>query len=414
MRILILNQTFYPDVAATAQHMWDLARRLRAAGHEVTAIASRNVYGSAKTGFPARETTGGIQIIRVGGTALGKRTALHRMADFASFYLGAGWKLLRVPAPDVIIALTSPPMISALAGLVTYLRRAPAGGRIRFIYYVMDVYPDAAIASGMFRPRGLADRVFSLITRRTLARADAIIALGRDMKELLLRRYGAKACGEKIQIVTPWADGKELFPIEKGQNPLAAKLGLADTFNVVYSGNFGVAHDGETIAQAIELTRDDAGLTWLFIGGGKRLLELAAEAQAKGWRHVRILPYQPRELLNESLNLADVHLVTQLPAFTGIVVPSKLFGIMAVGRPTIMVGPANCEVSRILQENAAGIVIANGDAAGLVAAISRYRSDPQIRHTQSGNARQAFTEVYNATVMCGRLLQAVNGATCQA
>ena len=409
MRILILNQTFYPDVAATAQHMWDLAGHLRAAGHEVTAIASRNVYGSDQTAFAASENIAGIQIERVGGTALGKRTAAHRMADFASFYLAAAWKLLRVPAPDVIIALTSPPMISALAGVVTCLRRRPGGGRIRFVYYVMDVYPDAAIASGMFKPGGMADRLFSLVTRQTLGRADAIIALGRDMKELLLRRYGRRACGEKIQIVTPWADGRELFPVEKAENPLARELGVVETFNVVYSGNFGVAHDVYTIVKAIELTREDAHLSWLFIGGGKRLAELAAEAKAKGWPHVRFLPYQPRTLLNQSLNLADVHLVTQLPAFTGIVVPSKLFGIMAVGRPTIMVGPADCEVSRILVEQGAGVVLANGDSAGLVEWVRRYRADAGASRLAGANGRAAFERAYGVAVACGRLAEIVAG-----
>lgn len=408
MRVLILNQTFYPDVAATAQHMWDLARHLQAAGHQVTAIASRNVYGSEQTAFLAREAVQGIDIIRVGGRALGKRSTLHRMADFLGFYIRAATKLISVPAPDVIIGLTSPPMISLLAEALTRVRRRPGGGRIRFIYYVMDVYPDAAIASGMFRGRGLIDRLFSFFTRRTLRRADAIIALGRDMKDLLLRRYGAKACGEKIHVVTPWADGRELFAIPKSGNPLAATLKLDQSFNVVYSGNFGIPHDLETIRQAIELTANDAGLSWVFIGAGKRLKELETQAQSRAWPHVRILPYQPRELLNQSLNLADVHLVSQLPAFTGIVVPSKLFGIMAVARPTIMVGPADCEVSRILQESGAGVVIANGDAAALVQAIRNYRDDAQARESAGRRARQAFSRDHDVRITCARLAQVID------
>lgn len=407
MHILILNQTFYPDHAATAQHMWDLARFLVQSGHRVTALASRNVYGTSDAAFTAREVVDGVEIIRVGGTALGKRSIVHRMADFLSFYLAAGFELLRMPAPDAIVALTSPPMISALGGLATRLRRTPSRQRIRFVYYVMDLYPEAAVASKLFRRKGLIDRFFSFFTRRTLKGADGIIALGRDMEQLLLDHYGQRTCGQKIHIIRPWADGKELFPLARSENPLAHELGLADTFNIVYSGNFGIAHDVDTIIKAIELTAGDAGnLRWVFIGAGKRLKQLEEQAREKNWPHVRFFPYQPREILNQSLNLADGHLISQLPVFTGIVVPSKLFGIMAVGKPSIMIGPADCEVSRILSEHHAGVIVPNGEATALVAAVRQSASDAA---TMGQNARQAFMQHYDVQVACARLQDVITG-----
>ena len=411
MHILILNQTFYPDVAATAQHMWDFAQHLVAKGHRVTALASRNVYGTDRAAFTPRETVNGVEIVRVGGTAYGKRSLLHRLADFASFYVAASWELARMPAPDVIVALTSPPMISSLGALACRFKRTSEGKRPRFVYYVMDVYPEAAVASGVFRRRGVVDRVFSWLTKRTLARADAIVALGRDMRDLLISHYGRKACGDKIVIVTPWADGKEIFPIPPDQNPLLSELGLRDTFNIVYSGNFGIAHDVTTITDAIELTRDEAGLCWVFIGGGTRMQQLKRQAAQKGWKNVRILPYQARERLNEALNLAHVHLISQLPKFTGIVVPSKLFGIMAAGKAAIMIGPAGCEVSRILTENQAGTVIANGDAQGLVAALRRLRNEASLTGELGANARKAFGQHCDLPIICERLERAICGFT---
>ena len=409
MHILILNQTFYPDVAATAQHMWDLAQHLVAKGHRVTALASRNVYGTDRAAFAARETVEGVEIVRMGGTAYGKRSLVHRLADFASFYIAASWEMVRMPAPDVIVALTSPPMISSLGALACRFKRTSGGKRPRFVYYVMDVYPAAAVASGVFRRRGVVDWGFSWLTGRTLGRADAIVALGRDMRDLLISHYGEKACGDKIVIATPWADGKEIFPIPRDQNPLLGELGLRETFNVVYSGNFGIAHDLTTITDAIELTRDDAGLCWVFIGGGTRMEQLKRLAAEKGWKHVRILPYQPRERLNEALNLADVHLISQLPEFTGIVVPSKLFGIMAAGKAAIMVGPAGCEVSRIITENRAGVVIGNGDAEGLVAAVRRLRDEASLSGKLGANAREAFEERHDLPVICEVLGRAICG-----
>ncbi|MDQ3439105.1 MAG: glycosyltransferase family 4 protein, partial [Planctomycetota bacterium] len=347
MHVLILNQTFYPDVAATAQHMWDLARHLEQHGHRVTALTSRHLYGTSQPAGEPYEKIGNIEIHRVGGTSYGKGGLLKRAADFGSFYAAAAWKLQQLPVPDVILALTSPPLIASLAMLQRRFRTGDGGRRPRFVYHVMDLYPDAAIASGLLRAGGAMDRALAQVTAQTLRSADAVIALGRDMRDRILARYDQHIRPERIHVIPPWADGRELFPIEKANNPLAAELGVRDTFNVVYSGNLGVAHDVKTIIDAIDATGGHERLRWIFIGGGKGLDHLRDQATRARWPHVRILPYQGREVLNQSLNLADVHLVSQHPAFVGLVVPSKLFGIMAVGCPAIMVGPAEAECSRI-------------------------------------------------------------------
>src|SRR4051794_2018887 len=115
MHVLILNQTFYPDIAATGQHMWDLARFLDARGHRVTAVTSRNFYGTDRQHARGHERVGrAIEIRRVRGTRFGKRTHLGRILDFGSYYLAAAWELQHLQAPDVILALTSPPMVATL------------------------------------------------------------------------------------------------------------------------------------------------------------------------------------------------------------------------------------------------------------------------------------------------------------
>lgn len=409
MHVLILNQTFYPDVAATAQHMWDLAQHLAEHGHRVTALTSRHLYGTSEPAGDPYEKIGAIEIHRVGGTAYGKGGLAKRAADFGSFYAAAALKLQKLPVPDVILALTSPPMIAALGIAQKRFRTSDSGRAPRLVYHVMDLYPDTAAASGMLRAGGLADRALGQVTARTLAASDAVIALGRDMRDRILSRYGRHARPGHIHVVPPWADGRELFPLEKSAVPLAAELGLCDTFNVVYSGNLGVAHDVETILRAIDLTAANDRVRWLFIGGGKGLDHLREQATRARWPHVRILPYQDRDVLNQSLNLADVHLVSQLPRFVGLVVPSKLFGIMAVGRPTIMIGPADAECSRILLEHDAGLVISNGDARGLAAAIERLSNDQAMCHNIGRRARDAFDRHYDRRIACGRVMSILEG-----
>lgn len=413
MNVLILNQTFHPDTAATAQHMWDLARYLDERGHRVSVITSRVAYGSDEVIGPAREKLGrAIDVHRVSGTRFGKRSRLGlagRLSDFASFYLAAGVKLFQLPTPDAVVALTSPPMVSTLAVGLKWFAQTMRGRAPRLVYYVMDLYPDAAVASGVMRQGGWLEGALSRLTARTLAASDAVISLGRDMTDRMRQRFGPAADVRKIHLVTPWADEAELWPVAKEDNRLAAELGLADTFNVVYSGNLGLPHDLETMIAAINATRDDAGLRWVFIGGGKRLEQLKAEAARQAWPHFIWLPYQKREDLNLSLNLADVHLISQLPAFTGVVVPSKLFGILAVGRPSIIIGSAEAEVSRILTEQEAGIVLPNGDGDGLVKAVRTLRDDSALRQRLSDNARRALIETYSCGCACKRLEAIITG-----
>jgi len=410
MRVTILNQTFHPDVAATAQHMWDLARFLVDRGHRVTAVAGDAVYGSTRRLEAGHSTVDGVDVRRVRQTAFGKRNIAGRVADFASFYVAAHAALRELPPADVVLALTSPPMIALLAVWQRQLARTGDDRPVAFVHHLMDLYPDAAIAMDVMRPTSALARATGRLTRLTLDRADGIVYLGDDMAELVARRYGVRVDDPRVSIVTPWADGRELTPLSPDANPLRRELGLAGTFNVVYSGNLGMAHDAETMADAVDATAHDHGLRWVFIGDGRRMNGMRDRAERSGWPHARFLPYQPREQLNWSLNLADVHLTSQLPAFTGIVVPSKLFGAMAVGKPSIMVGPADAEVSRVLTRNDAGLVVPVGDAAGLVAAVRRLRHDAAMRQRMGENARAAFERDHDRDVCCGRIERVLTDA----
>jgi colanic acid biosynthesis glycosyl transferase WcaI len=281
----------------------------------------------------------------------------------------------------------------------------PDGSRVGLVHHVMDLYPDAAIAPGVLRERSLAARIFDRITERTLASSDAVIALGRDMRDRILRRFPRGARAEAIHVVQPWAEGDLLRPIDKTDNPLAKTLGLDRTFNLVYSGNLGIAHDLQTMIGAIDQTKRDPTLKWVFIGGGNRFEQLKSTVQAQGWNNVEFLPFQDRDQLNYSLNLADVHLISQHPAFTGVVVPSKLFGILAVGKPSLMIGPADAEVSRIIDEDQVGYVVANDDVNGLLKRINDLRNDRDTLERMGRDARRVFEQNYDREVACSRIEQ---------
>ncbi len=395
MHVLLLNQVFYPDVAATAQQSHDLARHLVAAGHEVAVITSRSAYGQAGAAYARRETVDGIEIHRVGRSLFGKASIPARALDFGLFYLRAILKSLSVRRPDVVVCLTTPPFLALAGWLLRLLRRS------RFVYWVMDLYPDVAVAGGLLKPRSLSTRLFERINCFCLRRADRVVVLGRCM----MRRVVEKGVdrGHLVHIGV-WADHEEVDPLPRDRNPFRKQWGLDDRTVVMYSGNFGIAYEIETMCDAARRLDDDERLRFVFVGGGKRKAEVERYVE----RHhlgARIEPYQPREDLDALLSCADVHLVTLKPDFEGLVVPCKLFGIMAAARPVIFVGPPGSEIARVIEESEAGHVVEPGDVDGLVESIRALAGDPKVRASLGGNARRALVERHDRVRACERWRQ---------
>lgn len=391
MRILLLNQVFYPDVAATAQHGHDLARHLVAHGHEVVAIASRSIYGQKGATLAKRETIDGIEIHRVGASLFGKAGIVARIADFALFYLLATIKAFTIKRPDVVICFTTPPFIALVGGLLKALR----GGK--YVYWVMDLYPDVLVAAGTLTPRSIATRILEQVSRLCMRSADRIVVLGRCMRHIVLEKGVVNA--ERIVHLGVWSDAEEVKPISRDENPYRKEWQLGDRFVVMYSGNFGLVHDVQTMCEAARMLRDDKRIAFAFVGGGKRKGEVVAFVREHGL-DARIEPYQPREKLDALLSGADVHLVTLQPGFEGLVVPSKLFGVMAAGRPVIVIGPASSEVALVAGEGGCGRVIAPGDATELAKAIKELADNPKAAQAMGARGRRALQERHSMLRVC--------------
>lgn len=391
MRVLLINQVFHPDVAATAQHAHDLARHLIAHGHEVDVIASRSIYGQRGAALPARETIDGIEVHRVGRSFFGKAGLLARSADFALFYVAAGLKALFVRRPDVVVCLTTPPFIA----LVGWGLRAVRG--CGFVYWVMDLYPDLPVACGALRGDSFMARILEKVNRFCLRRADRVVVLGRCM----LERVRAKGVDHgQVVHVGVWSDGAEVRPIERSANPYRAEWGLGDRFVVMYSGNFGLGHDVATMCAAAERLRHDDRIRFVFAGGGKRKAEVESFVRERGLENAVLAPYQPREKLDASLSCADVHLVSLAEGIEGIMVPCKLFGAMAAARPSIFIGLPSSEIARVLEENGAGLCVPPGDVDGLVNAITTLASDAPFSAAMGERARQALGAAYDRDRAC--------------
>lgn len=382
-RLLFVNQYYWPDHASTAQHLADLAESLAARGHEVHVVCSRGAYTHGKTRPPRHEIHEGVTIHRVDATALGRKSTLSRMIDYLSFYVRAFWLGLMLPRFDVVATLTTPPII----GLVgTVLRRLKGS---RHVYWSMDLHPDASLALGRMSLKHPVVRALAWLSDFVYRQADKVVVLGPYMAD----RIAAKGVRrDRLTTIPVWSRRDEIFPMPREGHPLRVELGLEDKFVAMYSGNLGIAHSFAEFLDAARhfraKGRDD--VVFLFVGDGPRLAEVKATQEAEGLDNVRFLKYFPREMLHASLSLADVHLISMREEMTGIVVPGKLYGAMASGRPTVFVGPAHCESADTVRRAGCGATIRLGDASGLISALEGYAADPESARLAGDRGRSAF------------------------
>lgn len=409
LHVVLLNQPFHPDVVSTAQIAKDLADALVRRGHRVTAVASRSVYGKAGAALPTREEipvahhdgrpAGTITVHRVGLSIFGKKGIAARLADFLLFYMLATFRVLTLPRPDIVVGFTTPPFIALVGILARWFRGS------RSVYWVMDLYPDVAIECEVMKRGSLPAKFFEGLSRWLLRQSDATVALGRCMRERILAK---DIPASKVAWIPVWADLTGIEPVPHAENPYRATFAPKGEFVVMYSGNLGIGHDAKTMIDAMILLKDDPSIRFVFVGGGKRRAEVEQAAKAAGLTNFAWAEYQPREKLAQSLSAADVHLISLRKGLEGIMVPSKLFGIMGAGRASIYLGEPGSEIWRVLSAAEAGVISPEGDGQALARAITSLRDDPARLATLGENARRGIEGAFDAATSCAawiRLLE---------
>lgn len=363
--------------------MTDLAESLVERGVEVTAVAGRGLYNGGEK-LPKREEYRGIRIERAWATSFGKRSIVGRLCDYLSFYIGATWRLLRVPKHDILLALTQPPLIGLIGLLIGRLRG------MRVVALVQDIYPDVAVALGTLKQKSLGARFFDWLNRRALRGMDRIIVLGECMRDRIAEKIGPERSA-RIDIIHNWADGQLIKPLgPEVANPFIERHGLRGRFVVLFSGNFGLVNEFQTALEAARLLRERADILFLFVGDGVRADELRAFVRAHNLENVRLLPYQPRSDLGFSLTAGDVHLTTLAEGLAGLSVPSKTYAILAAGRPILFVGDSRSAIARLIAENNCGAVVASGESHRLAQLIAEWSSDREHLSALGGRARALF------------------------
>ena len=398
MRLLFLNRSFWPDPEATGQLLTELCADL-SREHEVAVIAGPSYHvPSHARGLLQRDSYGSVRVIRTWGTRLPKRRLRGRLLNLGTYYGLAVWAALRELRPDVVIAETDPPLLGVLGSLLK------ARWGCRFIYYCQDIYPDVAERTGGVGNRLLLN-LLAAANRRAYAAADEVIVLGRDMRRRLLDK-GVEA--DKVAVLSNWVDCNAIRPL--GTNPFRRQFG--DKFVVMYSGNLGLTQSLESVVDTAERLRDDERVLFVLIGEGAKKAELEERVRRKGLANVRFFPYQPKELLAESLGSADIHLVPLRAGLEGCLVPSKVYGVLAAGRPYVAMMDESAEVAALAKEFRVGFVVPPDAPEALAQTIVAAMQQPAVLGEMGARGRRLAESQFDRAVQT-RLFADLLGNVCE-
>jgi glycosyltransferase involved in cell wall biosynthesis len=308
------------------------------------------------------------------------------MLDYATFHVAATLALWRlVGAGDVILAKTDPPLVSVAAAWVARRRGA------RLVTWQQDLFPEVAAALGVRWAAGPLGRALTGLRDQSLRQAVCNVVLDDGMAA----RLRAAGVGDNLRVIPNWSD-RGLRPVPHAANPLRRAWGLEHACVVGYSGNLGRAHLAAEIGALVRATADLDALLWLFVGAGAGHAHLRAALDDAAARRVRFRPYQPRPRLSASLSAADLHLVSLAPACEGLIVPSKFYGILAVGRPVLFLGDPEGAIAREIRRFELGVVLAAGRPERWREPLARLVADPAARAAMGARARARFDAVYRS------------------
>lgn len=394
MKIIFLNRFFYPDISPTSQLLSDLALHL-GSRRDVHVITSRIRYDNPDARLPAEETVQSVKVHRVWTSRFGRSSIVGVAIDYFTFYGSAALRLFQLARRgDVVVAMTDPPMISIPAAVAASLRGA------RLVNWLQDIFPEVAWALDFKRVPRWIERVLAWGRDRSLRAAARNVTLGDLMAERVAARQVAP---DRIRVIHNWSSGDQITPLAPASNALRHEWGLDGKFVVGYSGNMGRAHDFAGLLGAAERLSARADIVFLLVGAGNQRQALEADVRARGLHNVMFRPYQPREVLGQSLTVPDCHIVSLRPSLEGLIVPSKLYSSLAAGRPVIFIGAPDGEVTRIMRGSSPfGVQVSPDDIAGLAAAIDRLSRNAGEVTTMGENGRRLFENRFDRPIALDR------------
>lgn len=374
LHVLLLNEYFPPDTAATAKNA-ALVAEVLAERHRVTVLAGRPSYGPLERHPPylfRSQRQGNLVIERVGSTAFSRLRMKGRLANYLS-YLGLSMPRALSMNPDVVLAMTDPPFEGIVGAAIAKFLGRP------FVYNIRDLYPDMALAAGILRP-GAWTEAWESSHRRALRQAARVIVLGEDMRE---RIVGKGVAPSKIDIIRDAVPFPEVLP--PADPAIMRQIRGEFRFVLIHAGNLGFSGAWQTMIQAARILESE-GVGLVFIGEGA--MKNRIREQAQNYRNIRFLPYFSASEIPAVMAAGDLHVVTIKRGLEGVVVPSKLYNILAYGRPILAIASARAEVTRLVKQYRCGIAADPDDATQIIHGVRLLLEKPEDLEHMSCQARK--------------------------
>ena len=367
--------------------------------HHVTVLAGRPSYQPDERHswyHFRRDRRGGLAVERIGSTAFHRRRMAGRITNYVSYLVFALVRAMTMrPKPDLIIAMTDPPL-AALVGAVTALVRG-----CPFVYMIQDLHPDMAVAAGLVKPGKLVS-LWERLHRWALKRAELLVVIGEDMRERIVAK-GVDA--SRVAVVRSGAWPMDPQPA-KGRYVID-EIRAGSRFVTAHAGNLGFAGSWDTLLEAARHLQGE-DIRFVFIGDGT--LRPKLEIEAKGLRNVQFLPFRPPDELPAVLSSADLHIVTIRRGLEGLVVPSKLYPVLMAGRPVLAVTPKESDVARIVQHYRCGLVADPDDPADVVRAVLWARDHSGELSAMGHRAAEAGT-LFHRQALAEEFVRAIESVT---
>ena len=386
---VVISELYYPEQNATGFILTGIAEGL-AEKDSVNVLCAQPCYNQRGIKAPKLEEHNGVAILRCWSTTCDPKQIWGRLFNFATTSLSVGWRaLFSIKRGDKVLVVTNPPLLPFFVRVVCWLKGA------KFVLLVHDVYPDVFVPLGLMKSSHPLYRMLSWVNGKLYASADRVVALGRDMERLVEEKSQG---GAHVSVIPNWGDVNVITPMPKTENALLQKLNLTDKFVVHYSGNHGRTHDLLSIIEAAKLLEDERDVHFLFIGEGSGKAEVVARASELELENVTFCTFVDRAELNTSLNAADVSVLAFKKGMAGISVPSRLYNLMAAGKPILGVVDNNSEVADVIREAKLGIAVSPESPRNLAEQILSLRNDGDLRVKMAENSRNEAVSKYSYDV----------------
>jgi glycosyltransferase involved in cell wall biosynthesis len=385
-RIWIVSELYYPELTSTGYFVTGIAEGL-AQSYSVSVLCGQPSYWKRGVRAPVREMLNDVQVRRCWATTLNKNRLAFKILNSITLSFSLFWAaLFHFKRQDIVVAVTNPPMLPYVMVLACRFKGA------RLVLLIHDVYPEIFTRLGILKQHSIPVHLMSYMACWLYKAADRIIVLGRDMRELVVQKIGGRT--SDVVIASNWGDVEAIFPSSRRENRLLGMLGLKDSFVVQFCGNIGRTHSVEDLVEVAAALRAEPEFHFLVIGWGAKKSWLIKQKQLRDLENMTVLQPLLDEEFCDGLNACDIAIIPFLSGMSGISVPSRMYNILASGKPILAVCNVNSELATVVKEEGVGWVVDPGQTNSIVSMLRQAKADPALLRSMGERARKAAEAKY--------------------